>query len=82
MTSDATVFEQFICTTEIRWCYYHETHKILGQSYDMCVLQDFEALTPNTLARAIETVSGGGLIVFLLNSVDSLRQLCTLAMVS
>ena len=25
----------------------------------MCVLQDFEALTPNLLARTIETVEGG-----------------------
>ncbi|KAG5447438.1 N-acetyltransferase 10 [Clonorchis sinensis] len=80
VTSDATIFEQFICTTDIRWCYYHETDKILGQTFDMCILQDFEALTPNTLARTIETVSGGGLIVFLLKSMDSLRQLCTMAM--
>lgn len=47
----------------------------------MCILQDFEALTPNTLARTVETVSGGGLVVFLLKSMDSLRQLCTMAMV-
>ncbi|KAL7054148.1 hypothetical protein AAHC03_026501 [Spirometra sp. Aus1] len=46
----------------------------------MCILQDFEALTPNTLARTIETVAGGGLVVFLLKSMDSLRQLCTMAM--
>ncbi|CAH8470315.1 unnamed protein product [Schistosoma curassoni] len=46
----------------------------------MCVLQDFEALTPNLLARTIETVSGGGLIVFLLKSMTSLQQLCTMAM--
>ncbi|VDM16110.1 unnamed protein product [Hydatigera taeniaeformis] len=78
--SEGTVFEQFICSTDIRWCYYHETNKILGQTFDMCVLQDFEALTPNTLARTIETVSGGGLVVFLLKSMDSLRQLCTMAM--
>ncbi|TPP65668.1 N-acetyltransferase 10 protein [Fasciola gigantica] len=80
LTSDATIFEQFICTTDIRWSYYHETHKILGQTFDMCILQDFEALTPNTLARTIETVSGGGLIVFLLKSMDSLKQLTTMAM--
>ncbi|KAF6776858.1 hypothetical protein AHF37_05375 [Paragonimus kellicotti] len=80
LTSDATIFEQFICTTDIRWCYYSETHKILGQTFDMCILQDFEALTPNTLARTIETVTGGGLIIFLLKSMDSLKQLCTMAM--
>ncbi len=43
--------------------------------------QDFEALTPNLLARTVETVEGGGLVVLLLRSVDSLRQLYTMTMV-
>lgn len=47
----------------------------------MLVLQDFEALTPNLLARTVETIEGGGLVVFLLQSVSSLRQLYTLTMV-
>jgi len=46
----------------------------------MCVLQDFEALTPNLLARTIETVQGGGLVVLLLNSMTSLKQLYTMTM--
>ena len=46
----------------------------------MCVLQDFEAMTPNLLARTIETVEGGGAIVLLVHSVDSLKQLYTLSM--
>ncbi|RWS12857.1 N-acetyltransferase-like protein [Dinothrombium tinctorium] len=73
-------FELFISSTNIRWCYYHETNRILGNTYGMLVLQDFEALTPNLLARTIETIEGGGLIVFLLNSLQSLKQLYTLAM--
>ena len=44
-------FELFICATEIRWTYYKDTQKILGKTYDMLVLQDFEAITPNLLAR-------------------------------
>lgn len=32
-------FELFIAATEIRYCYYSETHKILGNTYGMCVLQ-------------------------------------------
>ena len=48
----------------------------------MCVLQDFEAITPNLLARTIETVEGGGLVVLLLKTMTSLRQLYTLTMVS
>ena len=47
----------------------------------MCVLQDFEAVTPNLLARTIETVEGGGLVILLLKTMTSLRQLYTMAMV-
>ncbi|CAM1154464.1 Uncharacterised protein g11240 [Pycnogonum litorale] len=32
-------FELFIAATNIRYSYYHETHKILGQTFGMCVLQ-------------------------------------------
>jgi len=47
----------------------------------MCILQDFEAITPNLLARTIETVEGGGLVILLLKTMTSLRQLYTTAMV-
>lgn len=73
-------FELFVSSTKIRYCYYSETHKILGNTYGMCVLQDFEALTPNLLARTIETVEGGGLVVILLRSLTSLKQLYTMSM--
>nr|XP_054761820.1 RNA cytidine acetyltransferase-like [Lytechinus pictus] len=73
-------FELFIAATNIRYCYYSETHKILGNTYGMCVLQDFEAMTPNLLARTIETVEGGGIVVILLRSVSSLQQLYTMTM--
>jgi N-acetyltransferase 10 len=73
-------FELFLSSTKIRYCYYSETHKILGNTYGMCVLQDFEALTPNLLARTVETVEGGGLVVILLRSVTSLKQLYTMSM--
>ncbi|XP_018424694.1 PREDICTED: RNA cytidine acetyltransferase [Nanorana parkeri] len=73
-------FELFIAATNIRYCYYNETHKILGNTYGMCVLQDFEALTPNLLARTVETVEGGGLVVLLLRSMSSLKQLYTMTM--
>ncbi|XP_001607707.1 RNA cytidine acetyltransferase [Nasonia vitripennis] len=73
-------FDLFILSTKIRYCYYSETHKILGSTYDMCILQDFEALTPNLMARTLETVQGGGIIVFLLQSMNSLKQLYTMNM--
>ncbi|KAI1299816.1 hypothetical protein EDD11_006421 [Mortierella claussenii] len=73
-------FELFISVTNIRYTYYKETQKILGNTYGMCILQDFEALTPNLLARTIETVEGGGIIVLLLKSMSSLKQLYTMSM--
>ncbi|XP_012219686.1 RNA cytidine acetyltransferase [Linepithema humile] len=73
-------FELFVISTNIRYCYYNETHKILGNTYGMCILQDFEAITPNLLARTVETVEGGGVIVLLLQSMNSLKQLYTLNM--
>lgn len=74
-------FELFITVTNIRYAYYKETQNILGNTYGMCILQDFEAITPNTLARTIETVEGGGMVVLLLKSMNSLKQLYTMTMV-
>ncbi|KAK3305790.1 GNAT acetyltransferase 2-domain-containing protein [Chaetomium strumarium] len=73
-------FELFISLNDIRYVYYKETEKILGNTYGMCILQDFEAITPNILARTIETVEGGGLVVLLLKGMNSLKQLYTLSM--
>jgi N-acetyltransferase 10 len=73
-------FELFMGSTDIRFCYYRETDRILGKTFGMCVLQDFEALTPNVLCRTIETVEGGGSIVILLKTMASLKQLYTVVM--
>lgn len=73
-------FEAFISNQNIRYVYYKETEKILGNTYGTCILQDFEALTPNLLARTIETVEGGGLVIILLKSMSSLKQLYTMTM--
>jgi len=73
-------FELFLSSTDINWCYYRDTHRVLGTTVGMLVLQDFEALTPNLMARTIETVEGGGLIIFLLKTVKSLKQLYTMTM--
>ena len=32
-------FELFISSTSIRYCYYSESHKIMGATYGMCILQ-------------------------------------------
>ncbi|CCW65696.1 unnamed protein product [Phytomonas sp. EM1] len=73
-------FETFLTQTQIRFCKYSETHKILGQTFGMAVLQDFEAITPNTLARTVETVKGGGVVVIMFRAMQSLRQLYTIVM--
>ncbi|MCJ1334802.1 hypothetical protein MMC09_000067 [Bachmanniomyces sp. S44760] len=73
-------FELFVALHNIRYVYYKETDKILGNTFGMCILQDFEAITPNLLARTIETVEGGGLVLLLLKGMTSLKQLYTLSM--
>lgn len=73
-------FELFVSLQNIRYVFYKETEKILGNTYGMCILQDFEAITPNILARTIETVEGGGVVVLLLKSMTSLKQLYTMTM--
>jgi len=72
--------ELFMSSKDIRFCYYKDTHKILGQTYGMCVLQDFESLTPNVLCRTMETVEGGGIVVMLFNTMTSLKQLYEISM--
>ena len=77
---EADLFDVFRCSTTIHGKYYKDTHQILGRTYGVCVLQDFEAITPNLLARTVETVEGGGLIILLLKTIKSLKQLYTLNM--
>ena len=78
--NDMDNFELFLTQTDINWCYYKDSHRVLGSTVGMLVLQDFEALTPNILARTLETVQGGGLIVFLMRTVKSLKQLYAMTM--
>jgi len=68
-------FELFITHTNIRYCYYKDTHQILGKTFGMVILSDFYALVPNILARTIETLTGGGIIIILLKTMNSLKQL-------
>lgn len=79
-TEEVNQIELFMTSKEIRYTYYKDTHKILGKTFGMCVLQDFESITPNVLCRAIETVEGGGIIVMLFNTLTSLKQLYTISM--
>jgi N-acetyltransferase 10 len=73
-------FHLFLAANNVRFCYFKETQNILGNTYGMLVLQDFEGMTPNILARTIETVEGGGMVVLLLPGMQSLKQLYTMTM--
>jgi len=72
--------ELFVAQANLRWCYYRDTVQIMGSTFSVVVLQDFEALTPNLLARTVETVEGGGFIVILIQSIASLTQLYSMSM--
>ncbi|KAM7473510.1 hypothetical protein LguiB_020753 [Lonicera macranthoides] len=76
----ADPFSLFVETSGITYCQYKDSERVLGNTFGMCILQDFEALTPNLIARTIETVEGGGLVVLLLRSLSSLTSLCTMVM--
>ncbi|KAK9670526.1 hypothetical protein RND81_13G207500 [Saponaria officinalis] len=73
-------FSLFVESGGITYCLYKDSERVLGNTFGMCILQDFEALTPNLLARTIETVEGGGIILLLLRSIKSLTSLCTMVM--
>ncbi|KAL5228273.1 hypothetical protein ABZP36_016538 [Zizania latifolia] len=76
----ADPFSLFLETSDITYCLYKDSERVLGNTFGMCILQDFEALTPNLLARSIETVEGGGLIILLLRALSSLTSLYTMVM--
>jgi len=73
-------FELFVTTTDIKYCYYKDTHSVLGNTFGMLVLQDFEGITPNVMCRTMETVEGGGVIIMLFHTMTSLRQFYTISM--
>ena len=79
-TEEESPFELFVNSTDIRYCFYRESDRILGNTYQMLILQDFQALTPNLLARTIETVEGGGIVVLLMKTLSSLTQLYSMTM--
>jgi len=74
-------FQKFIDNNEkIKSCSYRDSQKVLGNTFDMIVIQDFEALTPNVLCRVIETVAGSGIIIFVLGAINSLQSIYNLNM--
>ncbi|OIR56295.1 MAG: N-acetyltransferase 10, partial [Amphiamblys sp. WSBS2006] len=73
-------FDDFLSGTAVEYAYYSEAARTLGKTYEMAVLQDFEALTPNIIAGVVETVVGGGMVVLLLGKEHTLDSLADLRM--
>ncbi|KAI3866765.1 hypothetical protein MKW92_052498 [Papaver armeniacum] len=76
----ADSFTIFELSVKLEYCKYKDSERILGREFGICILQDLEALTPNLLARTIETVEGGGLVVLLIRSLSSLTSLYSMVM--
>ena len=76
----ANQLERFHSENKPRYCKYKDTASILGNTYGVLILQDFKALTPNILARTIETVSGGGTIIMLLEKMSEIEQVYNMTM--
>ncbi|KAI4290888.1 N-acetyltransferase 10 [Pancytospora philotis] len=75
LSDDDDALVRWIKTNSPEYIPYKESGRILGRTCDMLVLQDFEAITPNTSVTCMETVRGGGVIVLLLDQARSLSQL-------
>lgn len=56
--------------TQVTYCKYNDTQRLLGNSFDILVLQDFHAITPTVLCKTIETVKGGGMVILLMHTED------------
>lgn len=81
-TVEVNSFTQFINSNKdvIKQIKYDDSQKVLGKTFGMLILQDFEAITPNLLCRTIETVRGGGIIIFLFKGLKNLNQIHSIYM--
>ncbi len=59
---------------------YSEPDRILGQTVAVLVLMDFSSVTPNLLARTVETVRGGGAVVIALDGLASVDDVADLTL--
>ncbi|MBS7647964.1 tRNA(Met) cytidine acetyltransferase [Candidatus Bathyarchaeota archaeon] len=49
--------------THLKHCTYEGTHKIMGTTNDLLILDMSEGARPNDIGRLVETVRGGGLVI-------------------
>jgi len=55
---------------EFEWIKPEETEAILGTTWDLLVVDEPQDLSPNSLGRVVETVRGGGILLFLTKDVE------------
>ncbi|XP_054719311.1 RNA cytidine acetyltransferase-like [Uloborus diversus] len=58
----------------------YDSSKVLGQTFDVLIVEDFNGVTPNILARIIECVRGGGMVIMLFPTIQRLQDLADLEM--
>lgn len=68
-------FSKWVKIHNIEYILYKEINRILGRTCDMLILEDFDALTPNIIASCIETVRGGGIILFIFDKANSVNEI-------
>ena len=50
-------FGLFVAATNIRYAYYSDSHKILGNTYGMCVLQVIYSMTIRVILKLLAVYS-------------------------
>lgn len=78
--TQATDKDVFFEGSDITYMKYSDSQRQLGQTFQMLILKDFSAIRPNDLARTIETVGGGGVIIILFELLKDIKQLHTVGM--
>ncbi|MEN2498603.1 MAG: N-acetyltransferase 10, partial [Marteilia pararefringens] len=74
------LFQQFMNSNTVNQIFYKDCDSLLGSTCDICILQNFTSITPNNLAKIIETVSGGGSIIYLVENCSKIEDLITMNM--
>lgn len=52
---------------------FKDTDLILGNTFNFLIIE-FDKITPNILIKTIETVSGGGIIILIINDFEKLKE--------
>ncbi|AAK39838.1 hypothetical protein (nucleomorph) [Guillardia theta] len=65
---------EFFENSQVRYLYYKDSKKILGNSFRICILQDLKAITPNIFLRIVETIEGGGVIILISDHLEKQKH--------